>query len=115
MREQSGLGIMLTTVREDVNYSRLVNRLTYPDRYFSCNLDQSYGTFGTAFDGALAAADPIRIDNFDQIYQAMESLPDDPRIRQKFFELSGRQKGLFLRESPVFREALRLVVTAVFG
>lgn len=110
VRGQSGIGIMLTTVREDVDYSRLVNRLTYPDRYFICNLDQSYGTFGIAFDGALAAADPVRIDNFDNIYQAMQRLPDEPGIRKTFIELAGRQKGLFLRESPVFREALRLVV-----
>lgn len=104
---------MLTTVREDVDYSRLVNRLTYPDRYFICNLDQSYGTFGVAFDGALAASDPIRIHNFDSIYQAMQRLPDEPRIRKTFIELAGRQKGLFLRESPVFREALRLVVNGL--
>lgn len=113
VRGQSGIGIMLTTVREDVNYSSPVNRLTYPDRYFVCNLDQSYGTFGAAFDGALAAADPIRIDNFDEIYQTMQKLPDEPGIRETFVKLAGRSKGLFLRESPVFREALRLVVNGL--
>lgn len=113
VRGQSGIGIMLTTVRDDVDYSSFVNRLTYPDRYFICNLDQNYGTFGAAFDGALAAADPIRTENFDNVYQAMQKLPDEPRLRKTFIQLAGRGEGLFLRDSPVFREALRLVVNGL--
>lgn len=113
VKGQSRIGIYLTTIRADADYSKTINQLVCPHQYFKCELDCNSGTVGEAFDRALAEHNPMSMTVVNSTLDQMQQLPNDRSIRNAYLEAAGKQAGSFLRDAPVFREALCLVVNSL--